>query len=280
MEKIVSILLFSLVILHALPQITIAESDKKPQITLSFGVAPQKSASELAKTWTPFLNYLNKKTGCSIHFMTAIDVVTFEQRVTAGEYDIAYLNPHFYIRPESANYKVFAKEKDIMLTGTIIVHKDSAYQQLADLNGKTIAFPSPSAFAATLLPMAHFQKEGISVKLQFVGSHESVYRSVAKGLYPAGGTIKKAIEQADTPIREQLRILWTSPPYTPHPIAAHSRVSKEVLKKLKKVMLDMHKDPEGMALLKDIGFKGIVEAKDSEYDDIRKLNLKLPENKG
>ena len=279
MKRAASILLFCLIILGVLPKIAIAETNKKPQNTLFFGVAPQKSASEMAKTWTPFLNYLSKKASCEIHFKTATNVTTFEERVASGEYDIAYLNPHFYVRPESSDYKVFAKEKDVSLKGIIIVRKESPYQKLKDLDGKIIVFPSPSAFAATLLPLAHFEKEGISVNLKFVGSHESVYRSVEKELYPAGGTIMKAIEQADPSISKQLRVLWTSPSYTSHPIAAHKRVPKEVFLRLKAVMLSMDKDPEGMALLKDIGFKGIVEANDSAYDDIRKLNINIPEVK-
>lgn len=275
MKRIISIFLFSLVILSVLPQISIAESNKKPQITLSFGVVPQQSATELAKIWTPFLNYLNKKTGYSIHFKTAKDIATFEERIEAGEYDIAYFNPLHYVSYRSVGYMVFAKEKDTKVTGIIVVHKDSPYQKIADIDKQEMAFPSPSAFAATILPLATLKKEGITVIPKYVASHDSVYRTIAKKLYLAGGGIIKTLGQTEPEIRKQLRILWTSPSYTPHPIAAHPRVPKKVVQNLKSVMLNMHKDPEGMALLKDIGFKGIVGADDSEYDDIRSLNLNL-----
>jgi phosphonate transport system substrate-binding protein len=76
-------------------------------------------------------------------------------------------------------------------------------------------------------------------------------------------------------VQNQLRILWTSEVLPPFPFTAHSRVPKEVVAKLQKVMQEMDKNPQGVELLKAINFKGIDSANDSSYNGMRKLKLKL-----
>ncbi len=242
------------------------------QESFSFGVVPQQNPTALAKIWAPVLSYLSQKTGYKLEFQTAKDIATFNQRLKVGTFDIAYMNPFLYAVDKSHTYKVFAKEKDTRLRGIIVVAKNSPYTRLASLRNTTMAFPDPDAFAATLLPLAHLEKAGITVTLKNVMSHDSVYRAVAKGLYPAGGGVIKTLEKTDPFIRDQLRILWTSPPYIPHPIAAHTRIPQLVIDKLFAAMATMHLDPQGKILLEELQFKGIELAEDHEYDAIRALS--------
>ena len=74
-----------------------AEQGSGASSILRFGVVPQQSATKLAKQWVPLLNYLSEKTGHTIHFATAKDIPTFEQRCANGEYDLAYMNPYHYV---------------------------------------------------------------------------------------------------------------------------------------------------------------------------------------
>ena len=78
-------------------------------------------------------------------------------------------------------------------------------------------------------------------------------------------------------IREQLRILWTSDPYTPHALAAHPRVPADTVKSILVAMRQLDNTEQGRQLLKQINFKGIVAANDTDWNDIRKLNLDLLE---
>ncbi len=98
---------------------------------------------------------------------------------------------------------------------------------------------------------------------------------MARGLYPAGGGILKTYEQVDPAVRDRLRILWKSRPYAPHPIAVHRRVPKVVVQRVLAALLAMADDSNGAQLLKEAGFKGFVSAKDSDYDDIRALQVRI-----
>lgn len=253
----------------------LAQPITQAPIKLSFGVVPQEAVTEMARKWTPIMAYLSRKTGYSIQFKSAPDIRTFENRVEAGEFDLAYFNPLHYATYRVNGYQAIAREKDVQLTGIIVVRKSSTLQDLKGLDGTTMAFPSSTAFAATVLPAMSLKQLGISVVPKYVSSHESVYRTVAQGLYPAGGGIVKTYEQVDPAVREQLRILWKTQTYTPHPVAVHPRISRQVVMRVTDAMVGMANDPQGAAILKLSGINGFIAAKDGDYDDIRALNMDI-----
>lgn len=251
-----------------------------PPVAISFGVVPQQSTTKLARLWLPIVKYLSVQTGYTLMFKTAKDIPTFERRLAAGTYDIAYMNPyHYTIFSRSPGYRAFAKTKNAAIRGIIIVRKDSPYQTLDELAGQTLAFPSPAAFAASVLPRRHLLERDVVFTPDYVSSHDSVYHGVVRGFYAAGGGIARTLNNMPAAIQNELRILWTSKPYTPHAIAAHPRVPAEVVERVQQVMEAMHADPAGRALLQAIRFyQGIESARDSEWDDVRHLGIQLLQN--
>lgn len=242
-----------------------------PNHTLVFGVVPQQPAEKLAQVWNPFLKYLGEKTGRSIKFESAPNIDAFNKRTANGDFDLVYMNPLYYtVVHQSVGYQVFAKEKDILLKGILVVRKNSPYQKLADLAGITIAFPDAKAFAATLLPLHEFKTQGINITPIYIGSHEGVYNNVARGLHVAGGGVAKTLAQTDSIVRDELRVLWSSDSYTSHPFAHHPRVDPAVIEQMAKIMFNLDQDEHGKRLLKELRFRGFIAAQDQDYE---KLNL-------
>lgn len=67
-----------------------------------------------------------------------------------------------------------ARDNGHSLVGIIVVKKDSPVQSASELDGKTVAFPSPNALGATLLPRAEFDRKfNIKVNELYVKSHSS-----------------------------------------------------------------------------------------------------------
>jgi phosphonate transport system substrate-binding protein len=254
-----------------------AAAQSSPE-TLSFGIVPQQAASKLARLWGPILADIGANSGTRLLFKTAPNIPEFEKRCAAGEYDIAYMNPyHYTVFQRAPGYQVFARQKDKRIRGIMVVRKDSPLHRLEQLSGATLAFPAPAAFAASLLPRAQLTRDGIAFTPKYVASHDSVYRTVAKGLYPAGGGIQRTFNNVAPEIREQLRVLWSTEAYTPHAIAAHPRVAAATLRRIQQAMLQMDQRPVGQSLLWRINFKGIQAAEDAEWDDIRGLGIDLLE---
>jgi len=244
--------------------------------TLSFGIPPQQSPTEVVKRWTPVLQYLEKKTGLVLELKTAKDIPTYQQQIMEGLYDIAYVNPNTYVAANKAKgYQAFAQEKDGTSQGMIVARKDGPITQLPELNGRTLAFPSNFAVMATILPLKHLEEQKIPVRIQYVVSMDSVYRSVAKGLFLAGGGESRTFGILDPEIRDQLIVLWKSDDLPPFPFFAHPRVQVATLSQIQKAMIAMGQDPEGQALLKAVNIKGLEKATDADYNGVRKLNLPL-----
>ena len=262
------------VVLPALAQ----QTAQKP---LEFGVVPQQAASRLAEDWGPLLAEISKRSGVALVFRTAPTIPRFEERLSKGNYDLAYVNPyHYVVFHRVPGYQVFAKEQERKLKGILVVRKDSSYQKPADLAGKTVVFPAPAAFAASILPQAEFGRLKIPIKTKFVDSHDSVYRSVASGLQEAGGGIQRTFEATAPEVRDTLRVLSETPGYTPHAFAAHPRVPPKIIARVLAAMVSLSADEAGQHLLAPLAFKGITTAQDKEWNDIRALDIKLLERYG
>ena len=240
----------------------------------TFGIVPQQSSKKLARLWGPILEKLSEDTGHTIKFATAKDIPTFEKRLAAGEYDFSYMNPyHFTVFNESPGYVALARQRNKKIKGIIVVKKDSELSDLTDLNGMSLAFPSPAAFAATLLSQAELNRLDVEFTPKYVSSHDSVYLSVARGLLPAGGGIVRTFNNIDPAIREQLRIFWTSDGFTPHAFAAHPDIPVVDRELLTNALAALEATDTGMDLLKSINFKGMQSAENKDWDDVRKLQI-------
>lgn len=254
-----------------------ASSQAQPALagrTLSFGIVPQQSATELARVWIPVLALVAERSRLPLRFATAPDIPTFEKRLAAGTYDLAYMNPyHYTVFKQKPGYEAMAKEKGRALRGIVVVRKESSFKELAQLAGKELAFPAPASFAATVLVRAELERRRIAYTPRFVNSHESVYLNVVKGLLPAGGGIPRTLQTMDAEVRDQLRVLWTTPDYTPHAFAAHPRVAPADVAAVRDAMVSLEADPRGRAALEGIGFRGIEPARDAQWNDIRALGI-------
>ena len=253
----------------------VANTHANSQKELAFGVVPQQAANKLARNWGPVFAHLSAQTGLKIKFATAPNIPEFERRLAAGEYDFAYMNPyHYTVFGDKPGYIALAKQTNKAIMGILVARKDADLSKLADLSG-TLAFPAPAAFAASILTRSALHEDGVDFTPQYVKSHDSVYMSVAKGLFQAGGGVMRTFNNTDPEIRDQLQIFWRSPKYTPHAIAAHPRLSQTDIESVQIAMLKMADTAEGKELLKAINFKGFEAANYSDWDDVRALRIDL-----
>ena len=245
--------------------------------TYSFGVVPQQSASRLAQLWGPVFMYVEQVSGVKLQFKTAKNIPEFERRLAAGNYDFAYMNPyHFTVFNRDPGYKALAVRKNQGIKGIMVVRKDSPIQSLEQLKDQSLAFPAPAAFAASVLPRAQLSREKVMFSSRYVSSHDSVYLGVAKGLFAAGGGVKRTFNNTNPEVKNELRVLWESEAFTPHAISAHPRIDSNIYKRVQDALVDMFNHPKGKKLLLALKIKhGLMIAKDSDWDDVRALDIDL-----
>jgi len=265
-----SILSITLIFLIVSTQIVASEK------IYTFGIVPQQSATRLAQKWVPIMKLLKEKNGDTFRFSTARDIPTFEKRLAAGEYDFAYMNPyHYTVYHRKPGYKAFARQANKKIKGILVTRKDSTLQSIEDINNEPIAFPAPAAFAATLLSRSHLDSHSIKYIPKYVSSHDSVYRAVAGGFARVGGGIYRTFNAIDEEIKSRLKVIWESKGHTPHAFAAHPRIDNTVVQKVKNSLIELSASEVGRSALKNINMKIIESAQNSDWDDIKALNIKL-----
>ncbi len=241
--------------------------------TITFGIIPQQSAHKLARLWTPILERISQESGYKIAFTTAKNIPTFEQRLSEGQYDIAYINPYQYIRfHDTIGYQALVKAKNKLIKGIVVVQKDSPLKSLKELEGSEVAFPSPNAFAASILTRLAFKVSGTNIVPVYVSTHDSVYRNVATGRMKAGGGVLRTFHSVAPDVKDRLKILFTTKGYTPHAIAIHPEVPQDVAETLQKAFLNLDSDEAGGSLLKNLNIVGFESATDSDWDDVRSFD--------
>lgn len=237
----------------------------------SFGIVPQQSATRSLQMWGPLLQRVSEQAGVALEFHTAPNIPEFERRLAAGVYDFAYMNPyHFVVFNRSPGYHALAHERDKRIQGVLVVHRSSELTDLQQLDGHSLCFPSPAAFAASLLPRAELERRGIHIESVFVGSHDSSYRNVAKQLCIAGGGIQRTLGALAPEVREDIKVLWGSALYTPHAFAVHPRVDMAAARRVQAGLVGL--DQSAPDALQAAALGALVVADDSAWDDVRALN--------
>lgn len=236
-----------------------------------FGIVPQQSASRLAQLWVPLMEHLKTETQLDIRFTTAKDIPTFEACLAQGAYDVSYMNPYHYTVFHDVGYEAIARQADKKLRGLIVVRDDAPFTELKDLDGQVIAFPSPAAFGASVLPRAEMTAQGMTITPRYVRSHDSVYRAVLSGALPAGGGVLRTFNNQADEAKAKLRIIYRTDGYTPHAFAVHQRLGLATTTRIQKALI--RTATEKPALLKALGMKGLEPAQDQDWDDVRGLNL-------
>lgn len=245
------------------------------QASFSFGIVPQQSPAKLLSIWHPILDEIFKNTGIKLEFKTAVDIPAFENALKNAKYDFSYMNPYHYTHfNEMAGYQALVTKAPGKLSGLIVVHKNSPYQTLEDLHGVRMVFPSPAAFAASLITRAELQKRGIVVEVGYVRSHDSVYANVASGFAAAGGGVARTLAATKPDVENELRVIWHSSGFYSHPIASHPRVPDSVNRKIQQAFIALADSEKGKALLAPLRISTFAAVTNTDYDEIRVLDWK------
>lgn len=243
--------------------------------TYTVAVVPQFAPVDIGQRWTPLLTRLEKETG--LHFQLRIPerIPVFEKEFLAGIPDFAFLNPYHAVMAHKAHGYTPLVRGSERLTGILVADSQGPIHDLQDLQGKTLAFPAPNAFGASLYLRALLAgKEKIAFTPVYVGTHQNVYRHVILGEAMAGGGVTATLEKETPALRGRLKTLYTTPGVAPHPLAAHPRVPKAHRDKVAQALLRLARDVEGRALLERVDLEGVQAADYArDYQPLEQLKL-------
>lgn len=232
----------------------------------SFGIVPQFEQRKLHAIWNPIISALEKATGCSFKLATTLRIADFEKEYAAEQFDFVYMNPYFIVKGVAPGTYLPIVRDNRPHRGIIVVLKNGSIKKMSDLAGKTVAFPSPNAFGATLMTRSELERLfGVQVAPLYVKTHSSVYLHVATGLAAAGGGVQKTLEEQGAALRDMLSVLHVTQVVPNLPVAAHRRVPAAVREKVRRAFLALAATEQGRTMFAKIPMTDVVAASLSEY---------------
>ncbi len=241
----------------------------------SVGIVPQFEVRKLHQIWRPVLDQVEAKTGLRFQIQGSPTIPAFETEFMSGTFDFAYMNPyHIMLASKMEGYIPLVRDIGRTLHGVLVTRKDSGINQVTDLHHKKLAFPAPNALGASLQMRQELtDKFSIEIQPKYVKTHDSVYLNVVLGQASAGGGVQKTLKRQKPEIRDLLKVIHRTTPVSPHPLAAHPRVSSAVRQQVQEALLALGGTEQGKQLLAKIPMRRIGMAKMDDYAPLESMGL-------
>lgn len=250
-----------------------ADTPAKP--TYAVAIVPQFQAVEISRVWVPILERVGQEAGVTLTLNVAKDIPTFEDEVMSGKPDFAYMNPYHQVMAFKAQGYVPLVRDSKLLTGLLVVRQDDPIKSVKELEGKTLAFPAPNAFGASLMIRAQLAEvDKVNITPMYAKTHTNAYRQTIVGKTAASGGLRATLDKEPPEVRATLRVLMETPGAAPHPLSAHPRVPAKVQQAVKAAMLKLAGEPDMSALFKDVPMSNPVAADQArDYQVLEKYRL-------
>jgi phosphonate transport system substrate-binding protein len=228
---------------------------------------PQENPSKMYAHWEPFIKELSKLSGYTIELKIEKSIPQFEAGLMSGEYDIAYCNPLHASEYAKKFYTPVAKDQ-IDLIGILVAKTDSNISNIKDVVGKKFLFPAPHAFAATVLTKFEvLQKTGYDIdksgNFEYVNSHESVYKGIARGVGDVGGGIMRTLALSEESKNGSLKVIYKTKAVPSHPFIEANRLSEKEKNAINDALFKMQ--PQ---ILQNLAISKLVPTNSAEYKNI------------
>jgi len=248
------------------------------QHAYSVNVLNQRSIALTAEYWNPIITYAAKKSGVPLELKLAKTSKEGNSVAERYGYDFLYTNHFFTPERDKLGFRVIARPAGPGIRSQIVVPEDSPIQRLQDLAGKDVAFVSPDAFAGYWLPMDALLRAKVKVNVIFTGNQEASSAQLKVNKVAAAGVNGSVLARYARREQFSYRALWTSELYQDLCVMANPKVPAEKAEAVRKALIGMAADPEGMKilqagadLLKSTGELGFVAADNKDYDNYRRF---------
>jgi len=217
-----------------------------------FSPVPQYAIPLVAAYWNPILAWVSERSGVKLSLKVSRTSAETTSFVLAGDIDFAFTNHLFSPEREHLGWRVFGRRLTPAVQGQIIVPADSPITDLAQLEGKDVAFPGPEALVAYKFTMSQLMARKLSVKPVFGGNMDGALAQLYSGKAVAAGVNSQLAEAHARREGRKYRVLWTSEPLHDLALMASSRVPEKDLQAVAKAFAAMHQDPKGREVLVEV----------------------------
>ena len=245
-----------------------------------FSIHPLHNPKRLHEIFGPVVDYLsNNIDGATFRLEASRNYAAYDEKLYSGKFHFSLPNPFQTVNALKHGYRVFGKMgDDANFRGIILVRKDSGIKTVADLKGKAISYPAPTALAATMMPQYYLHTHGIDVMkdvtTKYVGSQESSIMNVFLKNTAAGATWPppwRALAKEKPELEQELQVIWQTEPLPNNGLVVREDIDKELEQKVANLLFNLHTHAEGKAWLEKMELSRFEPATESTYEPVRKF---------
>lgn len=244
------------------------------------GFQPQGSAVKMVGKWQPFADHLAGAIGHPVEIVVRKSYREVAEALARGEIDVCLTGSFLYVQAR-AEMGIVPLVKRVIgghstYSSLIVVRRDSGIATLDDLRGKRFAFTDLDSTTGYLLPVSHLLRLGFPgpqaffSEVIFTGNHDSALLAVHTGAADAAA-FSTTRWRPDNPRIGGFVILWRSEPIPLGPFSARRDLDPALARRLKAAFLAFGKDPSTRALASQLDLDGFEEARDEEYEGVRRI---------
>ncbi len=234
-------------------------------------------------------NYLAQWMGTSIEFVVDIPWRRRELLLDTGQVQMAWICGLPYVRRvdrPDPGIELLASpvmrgeryEDQPVYYSDVVVHRDSWFRKFADLRGATWAYNEPGSQSGYNVVRYHLavlgEPSGYFGQVIESGAHQVSLQMILSGRIDASAIDSTVLEEEfrrDPSIRSRLRLVETLGPSPMPPWVVQKSLPRDLRGTLRELLLTMHQDPEGQAILAQGQLNRFAQVEDSDYDPIRRM---------
>lgn len=239
-------------------------SDKNGRPILRVAVAAMISPKETAIYYQELIDYLAAKIDHDVELIQRKTYGEVNELLAKRQIDLAFICTGPFVTGAD-RYRIEAIATPIVrgqpfYHSYLIVNNDSDLQSLTDLEGKDFAFTDPESNTGALVPRYWLRQLGAKPETFFRNftytySHDNAIMAVAKNLVDGAavdGHMWEYYQQRNPFYSSKTRVIKKSVPFGSPPLVVSETLDPSMKSTLKKMILSMHKDPEGKRIIDEL----------------------------
>ena len=246
--------------------------------------------------YNDIFHYLELKLDHKVTFISGFSYSTINAMLDSGIVDIGFICGLPYVMKHDtaepgidllvAPVMKDSKYKDSPIYYSyIIVNKDSKFKNFADLKGSRFVFNDEISNSGYNMPRAHLinmgETSGFFGEVIRSGSHEESIRMVALGKSDVSAVDSLVYDYDNLNNPEYIqhtRIIQTLGPAGIPPVVVSKKIELQLREKIRKILLGMHKTPDGKEILDRALINRFTLVDDSNYNSIREMKKQAVES--
>lgn len=255
--------------------------------TLKVAVSAMVSPKETFSTYRNLLGYIGEHLNYKIQLVQRKTYDEINELFLKRQIDLAFIcSGPYAVGKEKYGFEALAVP---VIRGKpsyqayLIVNKNSAIENLEGLRGGVFAMTDPASNTGAMVPLYWLAKmrekpDTFFKNVTYTYSHDNSILAVAKSLVDGAavdGMIWEYYNARNPIYTSQTRVIKKSISFGSPPFVASKYLAPEIKEEARNLLLNMHKDPKGRSILKELMIDRFVTPKDPWYQPVREMKKEL-----